>query len=209
MLVSRPFSGIADTIRDGDGYRSSDRHKLPHLPDSRLVKKKILVAPTAIFPSSLLPSPPRPTNRYSKLTNGESSRSFNNHTSFGRKSPDARLLLRGRSQFAETRRHRSTAADLGRLFLVCPRPPGPSTLPKSAAPLLARAGRVPPMPASSRVGDHMDEDMSPRSGCLWRGAGWARAPRGRGELVGGGLPLVRSGLGASRRLVPRGFVKMI
>jgi hypothetical protein len=92
---------------------------------------------------------------------------------FGRKSPDICLFR----QTAETRRHRSTAADLGRLSLVCLFQPG---LPRSRPSVFLFVWSC--SHSHSRTGDHMDEDMSPRSGCLGR---MLCAPRWKvGSMVG-------------------------
>ncbi len=96
---------------------------------------------------------PRPTNRR-RSTHTETSPSgchvsawlSSRLTSFGRKSPDS-LCLQGH---AETRRHRSTAADLPACFLSLSR-----SLLRPGCSCKSR-GRI-------RWGDLMDEDTSPRS----------------------------------------------
>lgn len=84
-----------------------------HGPLIHRPKKKFPSWSQILFFPSLL-HPPRPTNRYSKLTNRDAylTRAASHYkTSFGRKSPDTFSLFQ-RDKIAVTRRHRSRAADL-------------------------------------------------------------------------------------------------
>lgn len=94
-------------------------------PQNLCLKEKIQTAWLPSFSFSLQAAPPRPTNRYSKPhTERAAPRClFSHHTELWEKVPGHLLFF---AQTAETRRHRSTAADLGRQSLVClfqPRPP--------------------------------------------------------------------------------------
>lgn len=104
--------------------------------------------------------------------------------SFGRKSPDTCSF----AQTAETRRHRSTAADLGRQSLVCPFQPRP---PRSRPSIFSSADlQSLTFPGRRPHGRRYES-------ALWLlGAGVLQF--GGGELFDGGAAAGRSGLGASR-----------
>jgi len=80
----------------------------------------------------------RPKNRYSKPhTERAAPRCLFSHTKLWEKVPGHLLFF---AQTAETRRHRSTAADLGRLSLVCLFQPRPS---RSRPSIFSSAGLQP------------------------------------------------------------------
>lgn len=159
---------------------------VPH-PQNLCLKEKIQTAwlPSSSF--SLQAAPPRPTNRYSEPhTERAAPRClFSHHTKLWEKVPGHLLFF---AQTAETRRHRSTAADLGRQSLVCPFQPRPS---RSRPSIFSSADlQSLTFPGRRPHGRRYES-------ALWLlGAGALHF--GGGELFDGGAAAGRSGLGASR-----------
>ena len=114
---------VEDSLNDSDYVRRTViQHSPPSIkraqtsPTSRLsVHKKFLDDCSHFSFPFPLPGPPRPNNRYSKFTHGESFQLFRKQA-LGKVpgQPFLSRLLDAEKTAAETRRHRSTAADLDR-----------------------------------------------------------------------------------------------
>jgi hypothetical protein len=125
--ASRSLESIAPKpVPQSSGHRRASESGAqlgPH-PQNLWLKRKFLDGLASSCSFSLQAAPPRPTNRYSKpRTERAAPRCLFSHSKLWEKVPGHLLFF---VQTAETRRHRSTAADLGRQSLVCLFQPRPS-----------------------------------------------------------------------------------